>query len=143
MTPSDDRPAPAAPGRSEPHEDRWIETPRGGLFFINSLFVFPYLMVLVPLLTRLFVRGVVGGLPGESTILDTFPLLAEYLAPRYGWLAALPIVLVVKNLGMEPQRLPRTVLWSLLLLHAAVLVWTLTGWAGLHGFDLPGGPAGS
>lgn len=130
-------------GPSATSEDRWIETPRGGLFFVNSLFLFPYLMVLVPLLTRLFVRGVVGGLPAESTIVDTFPLMAGYLAPRYGWLAVVPLVLVVKNLKMETKALPRAVLLGLLLLHAAVLLWTVTGWMGLHGFGLPGGPPGS
>lgn len=123
--------------------DRWIETPRGGLFFVNAILIFPYLMLIVPLLTRWFVRGVVGGLPEESTIVDTFPLLAEYMAPRMGWLAVLPLFLVVRNLGVERGRLPRAVLWLFLLLHLALLVWTMTGWMGMHGFELPGGPPAS
>lgn len=123
--------------------DRWVETPSGGLFFINSLLVFPYVMVLVPLLTRLFVRGVMGGLEAQSTIVDTFPLLAGYLAPRYGWLAVGPIALVVRNLRMETRTLPRMILLGFLVVHLLVLGWTLTGWMGLHAFELPGGPPGS
>jgi hypothetical protein len=119
---------------------RWIETREGGLFFVNALFLFPYLMVLVPLLTRILVRGVLGGLPEESVIVDTFPMLAEYLLPRMGWLAVFPAWLAWKNLGIEVRTLPRLALGFLLVTHLLVLLWTVTGWVGLHGGILPGGP---
>lgn len=125
--------------RDDPGE-RWIETPRGGLFFINALFIFPYIMILVPLATRLFVRGVVGGAPRESVILDTFPVLAGFLLPRYGWLILLPLFLVVRNLRMERAPWPRAALLLFLVTHAAFLAWTMAGWLGAHDWTLPGGP---
>ncbi len=133
----------AASGRGPaagPEEVRWIETREGGLFFVNALFLFPYLMVLVPLVTRVLVRGVMGGLPEPSVIVDTFPLLAEHLLPRMGWLAAAPGWLAWRNLAIERRVLPRIALGVLLAMHLVVLAWTITGWFGLHDGVLPGGP---
>jgi hypothetical protein len=127
-------------GEGPAPEERWIETPRGGLFFVNAILIFPYVMVLVPLATRLFVRGVVGGAPRDSVILDTFPLLAGYLLPRYGWLIVLPIFLVVRNLRMEGAPWPRAALLAFLLTHVGFLAWTVAGWMGAHDWVLPGGP---
>lgn len=121
-------------------EEPWIETREGGLFFINALLLFPYLMVLIPLLTRVFVRGALGGFPEESVIVDTFPMLAEYLLPRMGWLALGPAWLTWRNLGLEHRVLPRLALGFLLVTHVAVVAWTVTGWLGWHGGALPGGP---
>jgi len=120
--------------------DRWIESPEGGLFFVNSLFIFPHLMVLLPLFTRGFVRGVLGRAPRPSTILDTFPLLAEFLLPRWGWLWVVPIGLVLRNLRVETKPGPRAALWGFLFLHLAALVWTVAGWLGIQGGRLPWGP---
>jgi len=125
-----------------PARDRWIETREGGLFFVNALFFFPYLMLLVPLLTRVFVRGVVGGFEEPSVIVDTFPMLAEHMLPRMGWLLALPLWLVRRNLAVERRTGPRLALWGLLVLHAATLGWVVTGWMGLHSGVLPGGLPG-
>lgn len=135
-------PTPAAPSSASSGEP-WIETREGGLFFVNALFLFPYLMVLVPLLTRIFVRGVMGGLQEPSVIVDTFPEIFEYLAPRMGWLAIFPAWLAWKNLKIESRGLPRAALVFLLVTHVALVAWTVTGWAGLHSGILPGGfPAG-
>jgi hypothetical protein len=119
--------------------ERWIETREGGLFFVNALFIFPHLMLAVPLLTRVLVRAR-GGFRRETAIVDTFPLLAEHLLPRMGWLLVVPLVLVVVNLRLESRPLPRRVLWGFLALHAALLGWTVAGWVGLHAGRLPGGP---
>ncbi len=132
---------PSATGTPQP-EERWIETREGGLFFVNALFLFPYLMVLLPLLTRILVRGYLGGAAEASVMLDTFPELAEYLLPRMGWLAALPAWLAWRNRGIEHRALPRVVLALLLALHLLVVAWTVTGWLGLHAGLLPGGPTG-
>jgi hypothetical protein len=121
-------------------DEPWIETREGGFFFVNALLIFPYVMLLVPLLTRVFVRGVLGGLPRESTIVDTFPMMAEHLLPRTGWLVVLPAGLVVWNLRIETRPLPRATLWLFLAVHLAFLAWTVTGWIGIHGWTLPGGP---
>jgi hypothetical protein len=118
----------------------WVETREGGLFFVNALFLFPYLMVLIPLLTRVFVRGSMGGLPEPSVIVDTFPELFEYLAPRMGWLAVFPAWLTWKNLKIESRGLPRAALVFLLVTHLLLVAWTLTGWMGLHSGLLPGAP---
>jgi hypothetical protein len=132
--------SPAHPSASPSSgEERWIETREGTLFFLNSLFMFPYLMVLIPLATRVFVRGVVGGFEEPSVIVDTFPTLAEYLLPRMGWLALVPAWLTKKNLGLEHRPLPRLALALLLMTHLFVLGWTLTGWLGVHEGILPGG----
>lgn len=119
----------------------WIETRRGGLFFINAILIFPHIMVLVPLLTRIVVRAR-GGLAGEQVIVDTFPLLAEYLLPQMGWLLLLPIGLVLLNLREERSPLPRAGLVFFLLLHLAALGWTVATWLGVTGGQLPGGWAG-
>lgn len=120
--------------------ERWIETPRGSLFFVNALLVFPYVMIVVPLVTRIVVRGALGGVARESTILDTFPLLAGYLLPRYGWLIVIPLFLVIRNLRVEPAVRPRAALLLFLLLHVGFLAWTGAGWMGGHDWTLPGGP---
>lgn len=129
-------PESAAEGSGE----RWIETARGGLFFINALLIFPYVMVLVPLATRVFVRGVLGGAVQESTILDTFPLVAGYLLPRYGWLIVVPLYLVIRNLRVEGKPWPRAALLIFLLIHLGFLGWTGAGWMGGHDWILPGAP---
>lgn len=120
--------------------ERWIETPRGSLFFVNALLVFPYLMVTLPLATRLLVRGVLGGVARESAILDTFPEIAGYLLPRYGWLIVIPLFLVIRNLRVEPAPGPRAALLLFLVLHVGFLAWTGAGWMGGHDWTLPGGP---
>ncbi len=121
-----------------PREEPWIETRRGGLFFVNALLIFPHVMVAVPLLTRVLVRAR-GGLQEEAVIVDTFPLLAEHLLPRMGWLLVIPIGLVVWNLRLEQGRLPRTGLLAFLALHLLALGWTVATWLGLTGGTLPGG----
>ena len=121
-----------------PPEERWIETRRGGLFFVNSLLIFPHVMVIVPLLTRILVRAR-GGLQEAAEIVDTFPLLAEHLLPRMGWLLVIPIGLVIWNLRLEEASLPRAGLVAFLLLHLAALGWTVATWLGLTGGTLPGG----
>lgn len=122
-----------------PADERWIETSRGGLFFVNALLISPHVMVLVPLFTRVLVRAR-GALPGPSEIVDTFPELAEYLLPRAGWLLLVPLALVVRNLRIEPAPLPRAALWGFLALHGAALGWAAGVWAGVWPPVLPGGP---
>ena len=43
------------PDRPEASTEPWIETPQGGLFFINALLVAPELVVLFPLSLQLLV----------------------------------------------------------------------------------------
>ncbi len=133
-TPSPD-PTPGGGGG----EERWIETKEGGLFFLNALLIFPWIMVLIPLLTRVFVRGVVGGLPRESVIVDTFPAMTEYLLPRAGWLLVIPVGLALHTLRVETRSLPRVALGIFLALHLIALGWTVGVWTGLLAPTLPGG----
>jgi hypothetical protein len=120
-------------------DERWIETRRGGIFFINALLIFPQIMVMIPLVTRVFVRAR-GGFPGEEPIVDTFPLMAEHLLPRMGWLLVIPIALVVYNLTLEDAPWPRIGLGFFLFLHLCFLGWTVGVWTGLVPPVLPGGP---
>jgi hypothetical protein len=122
-----------------PGEGRWIETRRGGLFFVNALLIFPYVMVLVPLATRIVVRAR-GGLLQASEIVDTFPLLAEYLLPRLGWIILVPVALAIRNLRIEPDPRPRSVLWGFLTLHLLFLGWAVGVWVGAWEPILPGAP---
>jgi hypothetical protein len=122
-----------------PPEERWIETRRGGLFFVNALLIFPAVMVLAPLLIRVLVRAG-GGLARFAPMLDTFPMIAEYILPRLGWLLAFPIGLSLYNLSLERGTLPRLGLSVFLLVHLAFFAWTLAGWTGLVPPVLPGGP---
>jgi TRAP-type uncharacterized transport system fused permease subunit len=122
-----------------PGGTRWIETRRGGLFFVNALLIFPYVMVLVPLATRTLVRAR-GGLPEASEILDTFPILAEHLLPRIGWMILVPLALVIKNLGIEEDPRPRAALWGFLGLHLLFVAWTVGVWVGAWEPLLPGAP---
>lgn len=119
-------------------EEPWIETKSGGLFFVNALLVFPHVMWIVPLLTRIALRSA-GRVPLPSEMLDTFPAVAEYLLPRYGILLLVPIALVIKNWRMETDPSARAVLAALLVLHAAALTWGIASLAGVVG-ELPGGP---
>jgi len=119
----------------------WIETRRGGIFFLNALLIFPEVMVLFPLLTRVVVRAG-GRLARAAPILDTFPTIAEYLLPRLGWILLLPIGLVVYNLSLERESLPRLALALFLLVHLTFFAWTVAIWAGLLPAVLPGGPPG-
>jgi hypothetical protein len=132
--------APAAPpsGPASGRKDPWIETREGGLFFVNALLIFPHVMVSVPLLTRIFVRSR-GGLQGEAVIVDTFPLLAEHLLPRLGWLLVVPIGLILLNLTWEAKPWPRRALGAFLALHLAALAWTVSTWLSWTGGTLPGG----
>lgn len=116
----------------------WVETRSGALFFVNALLIFPHVMVTVPLLTRVLVR-LRGGMPGETTIVDTFPMIAEHLLPRLGWALVIPMALVVLNLRWETARLPRVALLGFLALHGAYLGWTVATWLGLTDGRLPGG----
>ncbi|MEX2528754.1 MAG: hypothetical protein WEA09_14080 [Gemmatimonadota bacterium] len=122
-----------------PEPELWIETRRGGLFFVNALFIFPQVMVLVPLATRIFVRGR-GGLARDAPILDTFPMIAEHLLPRMGWLLVIPLALVAYNLTLEDALLPRLGLWAMFLLHLSFLVWAVGVWTGVWTPVLPGRP---
>lgn len=131
--------SPPPPETGQPPDgERWIETGEGGLFFVNALLIFPHVMLLVPLLTRILVRAR-GGLQRESEILDTFPMLAEYVLPRMGWLLVLPVVLVAWNLRVEGRVWPRRALWCFLALHLGLLGWTVATWLGVTGGRLPGG----
>lgn len=125
--------------RGELPEERWIETRRGGLFFVNALLIFPHVMVSVPLLTRMLVRAR-GGLAREAEIVDTFPMLAEHLLPRMGWLLVVPIGLILLNLRLERALWPRLALLAFLALHLAYLGWTIATWVGATSGTFPGGP---
>jgi hypothetical protein len=128
-------PPPAIPTPPNP----WIESREGVLVFTNSLFVFPYLLVLIPLVTRVIGRGLMGRFPEPSTVIDTFPGLAEYFLPTTGWLAVLPLALTLRNFPKVTNGRARVLLIGFSALHGMVLGWTVLGWIGAHDGALPGG----
>jgi hypothetical protein len=129
--------APPPPVRLTP-PNPWIESREGALVFTNALFVFPYLLVLIPLLTRVIARGLMGRFPEPSIVVDTFPALADHFIPTVGWLALVPLLLTAKNLPHVVMPWARTLLWVCIGLHGAVVLWTVLGWLGVHGGVLPG-----
>lgn len=107
----------------------WIETPRGGLFFVNALLVAPELVVLFPLSLQLLV-GVMAPERPPSPYLDTIPFVASRAIPFLGWLLVVPIWTTIKNLRIEKAALPRVALAFFLTLHLAFLAYTVWSWTG-------------
>jgi len=107
----------------------WIETPRGGFFFVNALLVAPELVVLFPL-TLQFLVGLLADERAPSPFLDTIPFVASKAIPFLGWFLVVPIWTTVKNLKMEELLLPRVFLGIFLLLHVSFLGYTILSWMG-------------
>ncbi len=118
----------AGPSRPE-REEPWIETRRGGFFFVNALLVAPELVVLFPL-TLQFLVGLVAPHRNPSPFLDTIPFVASKSIPYLGWLLVVPIWTTLRNLRMEPLLLPRLALVFFLLLHLSFLGYTVLSWMG-------------
>lgn len=110
-------------------EEPWIETPRGGLFFVNALLVAPELIVLFPLSLQLL-TGIMAPERPPSPYLDTIPFVASRAIPFLGWLLVIPIWTTVKNLRVEEGTLPRLALVFFLILHLAFLAYTVWRWIG-------------
>lgn len=108
-------------------DEPWIETRRGGFFFANAVLVAPELVVLFPLTLKLLV-GLVAAERNPSPFIDTIPFVASKSIPFLGWLLVVPIWLCVKNLRIEPLRLPRLALSFFLLLHLSFLGYTVLSW---------------
>ena len=113
------------PERSEP----WIETRRGGVFFVNALLVAPALVVLFPLTVGAVVSLLAPDRP-LSPFLDTIPFVASKALPYVGWLLVIPIWTTIRNLRIETQVLPRAALGFFLVLHFAFLGYTVLSWVG-------------
>jgi len=113
---------------TEGREEPWIETRRGGLFFINAVLVAPELVVLFPLTLR-FLVGLISSERNYSPFIDTIPFVASKAIPFLGWLLVIPIWTCVKNLRIEPLFLPRATLIFFLLLHLSFLGYTVLSWA--------------
>jgi hypothetical protein len=107
----------------------WIETPQGGLFFVNALLVAPEFVVLFPLCLQLL-AGLIAEERAPSPFLDTIPFVASHAIPYLGWFVVIPIWTVVKNLRMDLGLLPRTALGVFLLSHLGFLGYTILSWVG-------------
>ena len=110
-----DRPEPEVP---------WIETPEGGLFFVNAVLAGPPLLALFPLALGKLLR-LLGIVEGPSVLLDTIPTVAAHVAPWAGWVALVPLVTTAKNLAVARRPVVRLTLVFFLLLHVGVLVYTI------------------
>jgi hypothetical protein len=106
------------PAGSEP----FVETPAGGLFFLNAVLAAPALIVLTPLLVRGALRGI-GALEGPTRLLDPVPAVAAYAGPWIAWLSVIPLWTIRRNLRMELPAAARWALRAFALLHAGVLAW--------------------
>ncbi len=109
--------------RKEP----WIETSRGGWFFVNALLVGPELVVLFPLALGAMATWLVPDRP-SSPFLDTIPFVASKAIPFVGWLLVVPVWTTWKNLRLEPLLLPRLALGLFLALHLSFLAFTVWSW---------------
>jgi hypothetical protein len=100
----------------------FVETRAGGLFFLNAVLTGPALLALWPAFLRAVLRGV-GVLRGPSPLLDPVPDLAVQVGPWIGWLSAIPLWSIVRNLGMELPAPARRTLYALALVNLGVLAW--------------------
>lgn len=124
-----------AGGRSPadlPPPEPWIETPAGGLFFVNALLVAPAAMALLPWLLGAIARAA-GVVRGASPVLDTIPTMAWYFLPRLGWLALPAAWLAWKGLRTVARPGPRRWLLLFLVVHLATAGLTLARWVGALG----------
>jgi len=118
-----------AKDRDTARPEPWIETPRGGLFFVNALLVAPELVVLFPLTLQVLVGLLVPGRP-PSPFLDTIPFVASKAIPYLGWFLVIPIWTTLKNLRIERALAPRLALVFFLILHLSFLGYTVWSWVG-------------
>jgi hypothetical protein len=108
----------SVPSRGEP----FVETPAGGLFFLNAVLAAPALVVIWPVLLRGLLRGV-GALDGPSALLDPIPAYAAEVGPFVAWLSGVPLFTSLRNLRMELPPPARWTLRAFVALHAGMLVW--------------------
>jgi hypothetical protein len=113
----------------EDREEPWIETRRGGFFFLNAVLVAPELVVLFPLTLR-FLVGLIAAERNPSPFIDTIPFVASKSIPFLGWFLVIPIWTCVQNLRIEPLPLPRAGLVFFLTLHVCFLGYTVLSWVG-------------
>ena len=121
------------PGFSSPAEapppsaaEPWIESAEGGLFFLNAVLAAPALLVLLPLALARVCEGL--GFARGTELFSVVPTVAGAFVPWLGWLALLPLVTAAWNLKREKRPLPRALLLAFVLVHGAVLVYTLRSW---------------
>jgi len=118
---------PRTPALSDQEETPWVETRVGGWVFVSSILVAPPLMVAVPLALRAILRTL-GVLTGPSPFYDTIPLVAAYAVPYIGWLAVVPMAIILKTLRMSPGPRARVALWFFMAVHLVVLAYTIWSW---------------
>ena len=113
---------PPSPYGPDPSVEPFVETPAGGLFFLNAVLAAPALIVLTPTLVRGILRGI-GALEGPTALLDPVPAVAAHAGPWIAWLSIVPLVTTVRNLRMVLPTGPRWTLRAFALLHVGVLAW--------------------
>lgn len=118
---------PSMPELPEKRGPPWIETPAGGLFFVNALLAAPALMVAYAVVLRALVRALFDV---PAAILDPIPMVAAHLAPAVGWLAAPALVLTAWNLRLADRRWARIGLVAFAFLHLVTLLYTVARWTG-------------
>lgn len=117
-------------GRGTPEDAQpWVETPQGGLFFINAVLAAPVLMALYPWSIRWVLRTT-GVLNRPSKVLDPVPAVADHVIPILGWLAIPAAWLVVRNLRTIDRPWPRRALWLFLAVHIGTVGYTILRWLG-------------
>lgn len=111
-------------------DEPWVETPAGGLFFVNAVLVGPELVVLFPLVVGAILRGT-GLLEGPSRFIDPVPRVAAHVLPWVGWMLIGPLWLTVRNLRMEGVKAwARIALYGMAGLHLLFLGYTVWRWFG-------------
>ncbi len=109
-------------GESGSANEPFVETPAGGLFFLNAVLAAPALLVLAPVVVRGLLRGI-GAIEGPTALLDPVPAVAAYAGPWVAWLSVVPLWTSWHNLRMPLPSPARWALRAFVALHAGVLVW--------------------
>ena len=99
----------AGSGESGSANEPFVETPAGGLFFLNAVLAAPALLVLAPVVVRGLLRGI-GAIEGPTALLDPVPAVAAYAGPWVAWLSVVPLWTSWHNLRMP---LPSPARWAL------------------------------
>lgn len=115
----------------------WIETRRGTLFFVNSLFVAPASIILFSLGVGALLRTLDAS-PFLVQAFAVFPTLARYVVPVAGWLLLIPIWSTLRNLATMRERPARIALLVYLSVHLGFLAYAVWFWVTGQSFPAAG-----
>jgi len=108
-------------------ETPFLETPAGGLFFVNLLLATPAMVVMVPLVLK-GIASTLGLVRGPAPILDTIPIVVGHALPFIGWVFVLALLPIAKNLKMTLPTWAGRALRFFAMIHVGVVGYSVLSW---------------